>query len=59
MTGVLGGFRENGWEGRRRMDGRVEGEWMVRQKEDGWEGRRRIDEKVEGKWMVRQKENGW
>ena len=41
------------------MDGRVEGEWMVRKKEEGWEGRIRMDGKVEEEWMRRQKENGW
>ena len=51
--GGFGGFRENGWEGRRRMDGRVEGEWMVRKKEEGWEGRIRMDGKVEEEWMRR------
>jgi len=25
------------------MDGKVEGEWMVRKKQNGWEGRRRKD----------------
>jgi len=35
------------------MDGKVEAEWMGRQKENGWEGRRRMDGKVEGEWMRR------
>ena len=54
----MGKQKQNGWEGRRRMNGKaegewmsteqVEGEWMGRQKQNGWEGRRRIDVKVDG-----------
>jgi len=26
----MGRYKQNGWEGRRRMDGKVEAEWMGR-----------------------------